>query len=206
MSSTGRIEKWNDDRGFGFIAPAGGGEDVFVHISALPDESRRPVEGDAVRYAIGRDERGRPQARNVTFLQARKSRGDGRLPLDAGTAVVAVFLVMLVAAWLVGGFAASVLLVYAVASLVAFAMYALDKKAAREDRRRIPERIMHLVALAGGWPGALLAQRTFRHKTRKQPFQLLFKATVVLNIAGLAWLTASPESDAWLAELGRLIQ
>jgi len=206
MSLTGRIEKWNDDRGFGFIAPAGGGEDVFVHISAVRDDARRPVAGDAVRYELGRDDRGRAQARGVTFIGAPGAEAARKLPLDARTAAVAVFLILLVAAWLAGGFAAGVALVYAVASTVAFGMYALDKKAARADRWRIPEINMHLVALAGGWPGALLAQRMFRHKTRKQPFQMLFKATVVVNIAGLAWLTASPESNALLAELARLIQ
>lgn len=202
----GKIEQWNEDRGFGFIAPSGGGEDVFLHISAVRDDARRPMVGDAVRYELGRDDRGRAQARGVTFIGAPGAGTARKYPLDARAGVVAVFLVALVAAWLAGGFAASVLLVYAVASAVAFGMYALDKKAARQNRWRIPEINMHLVALAGGWPGALLAQRAFRHKTRKQPFQMLFKATVVVNIAGLAWLTASPESDALLAELQRLIQ
>lgn len=206
MSATGRIEKWNDDRGFGFIAPTGGGEDVFLHISAFHDDARRPVEGDAVRFELGRDERGRAQARGVTFIGAAGFGAARKFPLDVRTGVVAVFLALLVGVWLAGGFAATVLVVYAVASTLAFLMYGLDKKAAREDRWRIPETNMHLVALAGGWPGALLAQRTLRHKTRKQPFQTLFKISVVVNIAGLAWLTASPESDALLAELQRLIQ
>ena len=177
-----------------------------MHISAFPDDPRRPVQGDAVRYELRRDDRGRAQARDVVFIRAPESVTGARFPVDARTGAVAVFLIMLLVAWLAGGFAASVLLVYAVASAVAFVMYALDKKAAREDRWRIPEVNMHLVALAGGWPGALLAQRTLRHKTRKQPFQTLFKATVVVNIAALAWLTASPESDALLAELGRMIR
>ena len=159
-----------------------------------------------MRFELGRDKRGRAQAHGVTFIGAPGSGAARKFTPDARTGIVLVFLVALVAAWLAGGFAASVLLVYVVASAVAFVMYALDKKAARENRWRIPEINMHLVALAGGWPGALLAQRAFRHKTRKQPFQILFKATVVVNIAGLAWLATSPESDALLAELGRMIQ
>lgn len=57
--------------------------------------------------------------------------------------------------------------------------------------RRVPESHLHLLSLAGGWPGALIAQPVFRHKTIKQPFQGVFWATVVLNMAGLVWLVGS---------------
>lgn len=49
-------------------------------------------------------------------------------------------------------------------------LYGLDKIAARNGWRRIPEFILHLLALLGGWPGAVLAQRVFRHKTENAPF------------------------------------
>jgi len=77
---------------------------------------------------------------------------------------------------------------YALTSAVTFIAYALDKAAARNGRRRIPEVTLHFLALAGGWPGAFLAQRVFRHKTRKQPFRAIFWMTVVANCVGLAWL------------------
>lgn len=73
-------------------------------------------------------------------------------------------------------------------SLASFVMYGLDKSAAASRRRRIPEIALHLVSLAGGWPGALLGQRAFRHKTRKARFQVVFWCTVVLNGAAVAWL------------------
>jgi uncharacterized membrane protein YsdA (DUF1294 family) len=41
--------------------------------------------------------------------------------------------------------------------------------------------------LLGGWPGALLAQDLFRHKTSKTVFQAMFWCTVLLNCGGLAW-------------------
>ncbi len=47
---------------------------------------------------------------------------------------------------------------------------------------------MHTLALAGGWPGALLAQQWLRHKSAKQEFRAVFWATVVLNVAGLVLL------------------
>lgn len=77
---------------------------------------------------------------------------------------------------------------YLTLSLITFGLYGLDKSAARKGQWRIAEARLHLFQLAGGWPGALLAQQWFRHKTRKQPFQCIFWCTVLLNCGGLAWL------------------
>ena len=72
---------------------------------------------------------------------------------------------------------------YACASLICFAAYALDKSAARAGRRRTPERTLLLLGLACGWPGAVLAQRWLRHKSAKRSFQLKFWFTVAMNVA-----------------------
>ncbi len=87
---------------------------------------------------------------------------------------------------LAGKPAAAVAAFYLAASSAAFAAYAWDKYAARNERERVAERTLHLLALIGGWPGALLAQRTLRHKTRKQPFRALCLATVLANCLLLA--------------------
>lgn len=70
-------------------------------------------------------------------------------------------------------------------SLLTYGIYALDKNAARRQRPRVPERLLHLLALLGGWPGALIAQQRLRHKTRKPAFQIVFWLTVLLHLAGL---------------------
>ena len=72
---------------------------------------------------------------------------------------------------------------YACASILCFAAYARDKRAARTGRRRTPEQTLLLLGLACGWPGAFLAQRLLRHKSSKRAFQMKFWFTVVLNIA-----------------------
>ena len=77
---------------------------------------------------------------------------------------------------------------YAVLSAAAFIMYGMDKSAAEKGARRISESTLHLVSLAGGWPGALAGQKVFRHKTKKQPFRRIFWITVVANSAALAWV------------------
>jgi uncharacterized membrane protein YsdA (DUF1294 family) len=52
-----------------------------------------------------------------------------------------------------------------------FAAFAYDKAQAKAGQRRVPERRLIELALIGGSLGALLAQQTLRHKTRKEPFR-----------------------------------
>ncbi len=75
-----------------------------------------------------------------------------------------------------------VALVCALLSLVTYLVYALDKSAARRRRHRVPERTLHLLSLLGGWPGALLAQYTLRHKTAKPRFLFVFWLTVLGHV------------------------
>ncbi|MFO0936490.1 MAG: DUF1294 domain-containing protein [Gemmataceae bacterium] len=67
-------------------------------------------------------------------------------------------------------------------SLVTFALYGFDKWRASHQGWRIPEATLQTLAFLGGWPGAFLGQQFFRHKTRKQPFQILFWSLVVLHL------------------------
>lgn len=73
-------------------------------------------------------------------------------------------------------------------SVIAFFNYARDKSAARSGQRRISEKRLLLMGLFGGWPGALLAQQTLRHKTSKKSFQLQFWISVVINLLALGWV------------------
>lgn len=79
---------------------------------------------------------------------------------------------------------------YVVLSIVAFAAYGIDKAAARRDRHRTSEKTLLALGLFGGWPGSLVAQQVFRHKTRKRSFRRAFWGTVVINIAGFVGLVA----------------
>ena len=81
----------------------------------------------------------------------------------------------------------TVVAAYALFSAVAFLMYGADKSAAEQGKWRTKESTLHTIALVGGWPGALVARRVFRHKTTKQPFRTIFWVTVIANCLALAW-------------------
>ena len=82
----------------------------------------------------------------------------------------------------------AVTLAFAGMGALSFIAYALDKSAANQNLQRTQEKTLHLFDLLCGWPGGLLAQQIFRHKTRKISFQIVFWITVVVNCAALFWL------------------
>lgn len=89
----------------------------------------------------------------------------------------------------------AILWLYLIASIVAFGAYAFDKSAAKRNRWRIRESSLHLLALIGGWPGALAAQYLLRHKTAKPSFLIGFWITVVLNCGALGWLLSASGAE-----------
>lgn len=196
MRYQGHLVDWNEARGFGFVQPHGGGDRCFVHASAFHDRHRRPASGDVITYKVHRDSKGRSNAASVHFsLEAKRRRtrsksssGKDHFPRRS------------VAALFVGAFAtASILLrwpawmplVYLITSTLTYFVYWHDKSAAQHDRRRTPESTLQLLALIGGWPGALIAQSILRHKTRKRSFQVIFCVMVGTNLLGMAWFLAS---------------
>jgi len=61
----GRLKRWNDDKGFGFIQPTEGDRDIFVHISALKKAGHRPRVGDTLVYEVHTDNDGKRRAVNA---------------------------------------------------------------------------------------------------------------------------------------------
>jgi cold shock CspA family protein len=68
---SGKLTKWKDERGFGFIQPADGSQEVFLHISEVKDATRRPQENDTIYYHCVVDSDGKVRACNAFILGAR---------------------------------------------------------------------------------------------------------------------------------------
>jgi len=86
---------------------------------------------------------------------------------------------------------------YVGVSLVCALAYAMDKAAAERKRWRTSEQSLLFLGLIGGWPGALVAQQYWRHKTVKASFRTTFWLTVVFNVA-LFLALAHPSVRSWL--------
>lgn len=194
MRLEGRLTSWNDDRGFGRIESTQGGELIFVHISAWPRGSGRPNLNQAVSFEVELGPKGKraknvqpilAQARRLSMPSERATRAQwGTATLFALPGLVVVYLPLAVV-WKLPSWVAGL---YLALSAVTFLTYAADKSAASRGCWRTPESTLHALALAGGWPGALLAQQYLRHKSTKAEFRRLFWFTVALNLAGLVLL------------------
>ena len=68
---SGKLTKWKDERGFGFIQPVDGSQEVFLHISEVKDATRRPQENDTIYYQCIVDSDGKVRAYNAFILGAR---------------------------------------------------------------------------------------------------------------------------------------
>ena len=191
----GVVTTWNDDRGFGFIRPDGGGHDVFLHFTAVPRGAARPYQGQHLTYELEQDEKGKTRAVHAEPVLVAERADPVTRPtsvvVGAGS-ILAFAAVYLVAhwrwqvPWTIAG-------IYLALSILTFVLYAADKRAAQSNRWRTPENTLLIIGLVGGWPGAVVAQQLLRHKTKKLSFRAKFWSTVIINVVAftlVAWYSS----------------
>lgn len=210
MRFEGSIKSWNDDRGFGFVVADQGGDEVFVHIKAIRGLRGRPQAGLRLSFEVQPGPQGKKRAVNAEVLSAPRTatatatatatRRSAAARPAARSGAGGWGPLALLGLVLLGGFALGrpphwVLLLYPGLSVLTYLAYAMDKAAAQRGAWRISEAQLLTLGLFGGWPGALLAQRSLRHKSAKASFQAAFWGSVVLNLVGFVAL-ASPWGEA----------
>jgi len=201
MERLGKVSEWNDDRGFGFVASLDGEPArVFFHVRDYRLDGRRPELGELVKFTAQRQPDGKWRAHAVrrTAPAARAAKSPLRSsapatprPESALPGAVATIAYGLLIAWAIrsGRLPFEAVFVVLALSAITFVAYALDKQAAQTGRWRTPESTLHLLELAGGWPGAWIAQQWLRHKSRKPAYRVVFWVMVVLHGGVLAaWL------------------
>ncbi|RZZ86657.1 DUF1294 domain-containing protein [Pseudoxanthomonas winnipegensis] len=192
----GKVTEWHDARGYGFIQPVDGPK-LFFHIRDYQQQGRRPEVGEWLRYTQGQRRDGQPAAKRVRRVVPPSASARQRAAATAPQAwhggwpgwciLVAYGLVL---AWLAWSHRVPDWCVIGVLAMsgVTWTAYALDKRAAGTNAWRTPEQTLHLLELLGGWPGALIAQRSLRHKNRKRSYQIAFWSLVAMHCAVLALL------------------
>jgi len=195
---SGKLITWKDERGFGFIKPSHGQQDIFIHISAIQESTRRPKIGDTIcYYTVVKD--GKLSARNAFIVGARQKSNDAKtvatrqslarfpwevFPLSGFPVGCSLFLFL-------NTLIVFPLVLYPVMSLIAFFAYADDKNRAQMNRWRTPESTLHLLEILGGWPGALIAQKQLRHKSKKANYQFIYWIIVVFHyVVWVIWLVS----------------
>lgn len=178
----GVVVRFNHDRGFGFIRPDEPGDDVFVHVTDVPN--RQPlavgqrVEFDAVSTRKGLQARNIELGRKQVDLKLWFTVGG----LAAAAALTAGIGLVVGVGWLVAWLIA--------VNVLTLVVYGFDKSRAKGPSLRIPERTLHVLALLGGTPAAFVGQRLFHHKSSKSSFQRVFWLIVGLQIVFVVWYFA----------------
>ena len=205
MRFEGVIKSWNDERGFGFIEPTRGEQEIFVHIKAFSQGAGRPQTGQRVSFEVELGPQGKKRARKVVAIRpaVRRPERPRNSAIQWGTAslfVIPTFLVVYLSVSLLWKPPLWFALVYLIASAITFLAYAFDKSSAKRGAWRTSEGTLHALSVVGGWPGALLAQQLLRHKSIKAEFRSVFWGTVATNVAAFIIVCSPIGRSLWAAQ------
>ena len=187
MRFDGMLKSWNDERGFGFIQPTNGGQEVFVHIKSFPSGFGRPALHAKVTFEVEQSAEGKKRAKKVLLVRPAQipaqEKGKPAARWGKGSIFALGFFALLyLVVTLTWGTPVLLAVGYGVMSLTCGFFYLHDKTAAQANEWRIPEGTLLMLGLLGGWPGAIMAQQMLRHKTSKVSFRVAFWLTVLVNV------------------------
>lgn len=187
----GTLVMWNDQKGFGFIHPDGTEDDYFVHISTFKKGlARRPETGDIIHFRPA-ESAGKKRA-SFALIPALEQLPQAPRRFELNPRPRTWLMNVLIALPLV--FSGYLLMLaknpipffaYWILSLLTMVLYGIDKANAATHQWRVSEILFHILELLGGWPGALIAQNDFRHKTRQSAYLWILRGIIAIHL--MAW-------------------
>jgi len=173
----GIVINYNEEKGYGFIKTSEEEENVFVHIKEVNNASLLEV-GQSVEFEMVRN----PKGLAAVNVKAETKAKSPYLTFGIASLVMIVLLFSLLMNH------TQALISYLIAmNVTTFLLYGYDKFIASTEKLRVPELNLQVLALLGGSPAALLAQKFFRHKTIKGSFQIVYWVIVVLQVILLGY-------------------
>ncbi len=194
MSIVGKIEQWDERKGYGFISVDRQAPRILFHLSDLSGYSQKPRLNERVHFTLAKDAHGSFVAKHI----------ERPMVFGFSMAVTVWFVTILASSvWLID-YPAVAMLYYALISSITYVVYLYDRSATIENRVRIPEILLHSLAAMGGWIGAAIAQASLRREPSTIGYQYGFWLSVIINLAAYAW-TFTPAGerilDEWITAL-----
>jgi len=174
----GYVIYFNEAKGYGFIHSDEYEENIFVHISQVKNANELS-QGQVVEFKIEKTEKG------LTAINVIAGKKQQSPYLIFG--LISLFTILTISVY--SSQYLHLLIAYLIAiNITTFFLYGYDKFISSTEKLRVPELNLQTLALLGGSPAALIAQKFFRHKTIKSSFQILYWLIVLTQIGLLIFI------------------
>jgi len=176
----GVVIYYNREKAYGFIDSDEHEKNIFVHFSKIKN-AKELSEGQKVEFQVKETEKGLSAVHVIA--------GAKQTSPYALFGLISIIIVASLFGLLYFYHISTPIIGYIIAiNITTFLLYGYDKMIASTDKLRVPEYNLHALALLGGSPAGLSAQKFFRHKTLKGSFQLIYWFIVLGQIGLIYWL------------------
>lgn len=180
----GKFVSWDQAKGFGFIRHQAYKKDIYINQRELNNPSKPPLIGSKIQFVCI------SKGQQIWAVDAAKYKQHHAYQRKL------LLQIILALVWLIGLFTAgywhylspNFALYYLACSGITFIAYGVDKNAAKKGRWRTKEKTLQLLALIGGWPGAIIGRHWFAHKRQKLSFRVIFWLAAIINIIAFVFI------------------